>query len=264
VKQARFANQSARPRRVLARDRLAPAARRRVRARPPRGVQRAKPWRRASSAAPRCNPRFCFRSLRCLVAQGQAARSPLLAWSLPWPEARLRARSRHPAPEDGARGSSSRAGRGQASGQVPRSARPQQSGSGQYLPGSSPRQGASSAPGNWGKLGARSLPSGHVQPEGSLQKFCPWPISALSYPLLRLLAQGQASRSSSLARGGGGVMRERHGLAAASSAQPGLGPPPHSGSCGTVVEARWLRVGRGARGDPCQPRPSHRRRPSSA
>ncbi len=46
MKQARFANQSARPRRVLARDRLAPAARRRVRARPPRGVQRAKPSRR--------------------------------------------------------------------------------------------------------------------------------------------------------------------------------------------------------------------------
>jgi len=45
-------------------------------------------------------------------------------------------------------------------------------------------------------------------------------------------------------------MRERHGLAAASSAQPGLGPPPHSGSYGTVVEARWLRAGTGASAKP--------------
>ena len=37
-------------------------------------------------------------------------------------------------------------------------------------------------------------------------------------------------------------MRERHGLAAAST--------PHSGSYGTVVEARWLRAGTGASAQP--------------
>jgi len=51
-------------------------------------------------------------------------------------------------------------------------------------------------------------------------------------------------------RGGSALMRERHGLAAASSAQPGLGVPPRSGSCGTVVEARWLRAGTGASAKP--------------
>jgi len=49
VKQARFANQSARPRRSLARDRLAPAARRHVGDARLRGVRRAKPsWRRGA------------------------------------------------------------------------------------------------------------------------------------------------------------------------------------------------------------------------
>ena len=68
MKQARFANQSARPRRALARDRLAPAARMHVGDALLGGVRRAKPSRRASSAAPRCTLRFRFCSLRCLVA----------------------------------------------------------------------------------------------------------------------------------------------------------------------------------------------------
>ncbi len=37
--------------------------------------------------------------------------------------------------------------------------------------------------------------------------------------------------------------------------------PPHSGWCGTVVEARWLRACRDERTGPCEPRPSHRRLP---
>ena len=45
-------------------------------------------------------------------------------------------------------------------------------------------------------------------------------------------------------------MRERHGLAAASSAKPGLGPPPRSGSYGSVVAARWWPAGTGASAQP--------------
>ena len=108
----------------MADARPAPAARRRVRAPHSGLVRSAKPSRRASSAASRCNPRFRF----CCYA----ASSPLLPWSPPsWPKARLRA-PRHRAPVAGARGSSSRAGRGLVSGSAHRSARPPQPGSGQW------------------------------------------------------------------------------------------------------------------------------------
>jgi len=178
VKQARFANRSARPRRALARDRLAPAARRHVGDGLLGGVRRAKPSRRASSAAPRCNPRFRFCS-----------------YAASWPKARLRARPCCRGPRRGPRPGFAlapvtlRLKAEHAALPVGRTAARRAARRLDRLARSSQVAGDAHGVLHHGEQLHPPLASGAnegVHREGTLQKFRPWPISALTYPLLRL------------------------------------------------------------------------------
>ena len=159
MKQARFASEFA----MTAGGRGGRAARPRARSGTAfGGCWSAKPAQFAGFAIVRCNPRFRLRSLRCLVAlaavvpavaRGQASRS----LSSPCACRRSTRLFQYGGPRPG-----ERLGIPQGEASRPRSARPPKPGSGRYPRGSSPRRGASSAPGRRGKRGARSLPSGHV------------------------------------------------------------------------------------------------------